>query len=377
MKKAALVVAIVFLFSASSLFAAEPSVDSERAAQALAQIIRKVKTLNGTFSFVQHEGNTVQLKYGKIVALTDGILSYLLIGTREIVVDGKFTDPNKVTQIPKGIPEEELTGATSFRLTVWGRDEYGRAWVYGEFQKGFIAPGDPIIVTLRPVPQEQMVEFTLPDGTNPDDLSLRIQGNGLFGIGEYNWPYDPSVGGFRAWLDPLFIHQYQIVNVSLGVVVDFGTLDPLKGTEGVVSVRQHILNRALIGNVVEVPFSPERGYVYLPQQSFDGEVVRCEESPCDPEADRFPSKVFFAHMDGQALRVTSFSSRDVLVEIYELRSDRSLVLLARSSGLITIAEAPAGKAILLISIVSVGATPEDRFFIEFVRSGGGYGVGKG
>lgn len=251
-----------------------------------------------------------------------------------------------------------------------------RTWVYGEFREKFIAPGDPIVITLRPVTQEQIVQFPLPDGVNPDDLFLRVQGNGLFGIGEYNYPYDPFLGGFRAFLDPLFIHQYQIVNTATGVIYDFGSLDPLLGSKGVVSVRQHIFNNSLVGGVVDVPFTPERGYVYLPQQPFDGSVLRCDAPPCDPETDMVPGKVYFAHLNGQSLRVTSFSSRDVTVEIREWHHIGDLPVLARSEGLITITEIPTGKSIVLISVFSPGATPDDRFFVEFVRSSFGFG-GKG
>lgn len=276
--------------------------DSERVAQTFAG--RKIKEFRDAgYAFARHEnGKFSEWVQAEYEMTSGGKISYLVVNGVVIVRRG---DPPL-----DGLPPNARGEARDFHLWLSAYDKNNQRIGEGFFSTPLWLARDPISVKLDPVDIHILVPFAVPKGVDPKNLRLRVHD-------KYNssFRYNESTHGFDVWVDPLIPVEYEIIDVSTGIIYARGTLDTLAVTP-VQESNVSVVSVLLPEGVVEVLFD-ERDYAFYEQQTFSGHVMRGENCPSPvPGAPttcgehKIPAKVYFTDLDGAGLFVGVFSDNN-------------------------------------------------------------------
>lgn len=297
MKKVVALFAAVLcvLFLAPTAFADNTVelVDSERSAQALANV--NVDRYECQFGFNRYlEGKYQRNVAGSCTMDSKGQFTY-------VMVDGKV-----VVNVKNG---DKLSPALEVNDTGETRDFYffvtgfegPAAKVNGDFQANLLAPDAPIRVQLKPLWVQKFVPYSPTDGTSPANLLLVITTTS----GQYSVAYDQWYKGFPVWVDPLVATPYHIVDAPSGTVLAGGDIDPLRGDE---AGNGSFVTFSLPGEVVRVEFG-QNDYVSYDRLQLNGSVERCPELGVKcKEGQRVSvsAKVFTLNMNSKALNLSAY-----------------------------------------------------------------------
>jgi len=224
-------------------------------------------------------GKEERWEYGDFRMLPDG-------GIYELSLNGVPVDidPDKPLA---GLPYPTTGNRTQFYFYLNAFDRYGKFVASGNFGTTVLKKGDPIIVKLTPATVPSFIRFTLPAGVNPNNLILEnTEGS--------SWTFDTRAGGFNVYSDPISGMGYRIIDQGTGIVYGVGHVPPFEAP--VSATNESLVTIQYEGNVVELPFSPTRRYVYRQGQKLDGSLT-------DTEGNTVPAKVYMARLGGNSLSV--------------------------------------------------------------------------
>lgn len=337
--------------------------DSERVAQSFAG--RKIKEFkNGYYAFARYEnGRFSRWVQAEFEMTTKGKVTYLVIDGKVIVKRG---DPPL-----DGLPSNVQGEARDFYVSLSAYDEKGQFIASGYFDKSLWLPKDPIKVKLDPIDIQVLVPFTVPDGV--DSRNLRLQVNDRYNS---SFQYKEYTHAFDVWVDPLFVLEYEIIDVSTGIVYGRGTLDTLAAT----SVKESdvsIVSVLLPEGVVDVAFDGDREYVFYERQTFSGHVVRDENCPSPvPSAPvtcgktEVPAKVYFTDLDEMNFSVSVFSDSNdrFIIEVRRYVEKGEMPLIAKTNGDQSYLQIGRGYRQVVVTILPADQkNPAPNFYVSLSR----------
>ncbi len=218
-------------------------------------------------------------EYGEFTMLPNGNIKALSLNGVPVAID-----PNKPLL---GLPYPRSGTRTQFYFYVNGYDKNGTFVASGYFEAKTLKKGDPIIVKLEAATVPSFVRFSLPAGINANNLILEDTAGSW-------WNYDVRAGGFNIYYDPIRGTGFRILDQSTGIVYGVGHIPPFQAST--VSSNDSVITLQYEGNVVDLPFSPTRGYIYRQAQKLDGAVANAQ-------GNAIPAKVYMARLGGNALNV--------------------------------------------------------------------------
>lgn len=336
MKKESLfsVVCLTVLFVFPCLAA---PVDPERAADAFVQL--DITQYEGWFGFtrVLPDGATEEIT-GNFTLLLDGRIPRLEINGEEIV---SWSDEPLA-----GLPVNKVGSATNFWLQLNGWDGSSSEYVtYGYCSQPLLLPSDVIAVEINLSWQENFL---------PYETEELVASRLVLQIGDAEFAYDESRGGFVYWSDPAEDVDYLIVDSSTRQVIARGSVDSGLSEANAITT-------SLEGGVREL-FPAERNNVYWRNQWF---------SSLERDGEWLPAQVYIARAYGQAIYIepNSFTGR---VEVYSLDEGERVLIVEREiseSGRVAV---PVGYDRLVIELISApeGAWTNFNLWASRASTGG-------
>jgi hypothetical protein len=315
----------------------EKILDSERAAQVFAGL--EVQYYEGGFYFYRTAKEENRWVNATFKMSPETQITYLVIdGT--IIVDVTTGD-----EPLNGIPQNVVGETRYFNLWLNGY-ENGSPVVHGNFYTELLLPGDPIVVELQPYNIYYFLEFEVPYGVEPENLRLVIEGS--------NWQYNESMKGFQVWVNPLVISEYEIVDISSGIIYEIGEINPL---EGELKDKDSIINLLLPKGIKKIDFR-ETNYIWLENQFLDGQVIR--------EGEIVPAQVYFMNLEGKggSINVYGLTSHGELpmIEVRRWTERGEMPIINSSNNYLTI---PSGYHKIVVTIT--GEMINTSFQIHFSR----------
>lgn len=290
MKKSLAALMMVAMFLVPMLTANavdEVPIDSELAAAAV--IANPAVSWTGHFWFTRKMPNGLE-EYvnGRFVMNKDGFISDLYIN--EVYLDGTFG----------GLPENKVGICANFGLFLRGINAEGEGTGYGQAYDDQLKAGEPIRVVMHPYSRGKFLPFTCPEGVDPANLEIQVDGEGYVGL------YDEYRGGFELWYNPSLNQVYQIIDQSTGNVLYRGHVQDQSGPTDEVSA----ITITYAGNPVEI--FPDTDWENLDGQQFDGQT------------EGGAAKVYMADLQGQSLYLAVSDIRYPSVKISSVEADGSL-----------------------------------------------------
>lgn len=165
--------------------------------------------------------------------------------------------------------------------------------VYGYFYTPVLESGEPIAITLTPSDRNEFVEFSLPEGADPECFYL-VGENGV------RFTYSLYDSGFNLYINPIEVFNYYIEDTCKVIVHDYNSIDPLAGAPSASGDSALTIN--LPKGVKEVEFSGGNSYLFLDKQYLEGE--------------NGTAQAYFVEFDEKTANIDIYGITDTYVEVY-------------------------------------------------------------